>query len=39
MAIDVQEVEGIAANTTEFAVLVQNNCVAESIAQLDFYDS
>jgi hypothetical protein len=39
MAVDVQEVEGFASNTKEFAVLVQNNCVAESIAQLNFHDS
>jgi hypothetical protein len=39
MAVDVQEVKGFVANTKEFAVLVQNNCVAESLAQLNFHDS
>ncbi len=39
MAVDVQEVEGFAANTKEFDVVVQNNCVAESIVQLNFHDS
>jgi hypothetical protein len=39
MAVDVQEVEGFTANNKDFAVLVQNNCMAESIAQLNFHDS
>ena len=38
MTVDVQEVKGYAANTKEVAVLVQNNCVAESIAQLNFHE-
>jgi hypothetical protein len=36
MAVDVQEVKGFAANTKEFAVFVQNNSVAKSVAQLIF---
>jgi hypothetical protein len=34
MAINLQEVQGFPANTVEFAVLVQNNGVTESIAKL-----
>jgi hypothetical protein len=39
VAVDVQEVKGFAANTKEFAVFVQNNCMAKSVVQLNFHDS
>ena len=39
MAIDMDQVKGLTADTKEFAVLVQKNRVTESVAQLYFHDS
>jgi hypothetical protein len=38
VAIDLQKVEGLSANPVEFAVLVKNNGVAETIAKLCAHD-
>jgi hypothetical protein len=38
VAIDLQKVEGLSANTVEFAVLVQNNGVTETVAELCAHD-
>ncbi len=38
MAIDVQKVESLPADAGEFAVLIQNNGVAEPVAQLYSHD-
>jgi hypothetical protein len=38
VAIDLQKVEGLLANAVEFAILVQNNGVAETVAELCAHD-
>jgi hypothetical protein len=38
VAIDLQQVEGLSANAVEFAVLVQNDSVTETIAELCAHD-
>ncbi len=38
VAIDLQKVEGLSANAVEFAVLVQNNGVTETVAELGAHD-
>jgi hypothetical protein len=34
VAIDLQKIEGLSANTVEFAVLVKNDGVIETVAEL-----
>jgi hypothetical protein len=38
MAIDSQKVEGLLANAVEFAILVQNDGVTETVAELCAHD-
>jgi hypothetical protein len=38
MAIDLQKVEGLLANAVEFAILVQNDGVTETVAELCVHD-
>jgi hypothetical protein len=38
VAIDLQKVKGLLANTVEFAILVQKNCVTETIVELCAHD-